>query len=226
MQRPGRWAPVALLVAALGYATWLLSYVLPVKVGTLNGYVSELPAKGQPFRWVFGSGDLVAGALVAVVAIALWLTGRGRNDKAGTVAWVALAVFGVFTVADVLFPLDCAPSVSAACRAAEHAGTVSVVHRIHAGTSVVTNLAVLVHMVVVAVTERRTPGRWSVLGRFAVPLAAVNVGATLAVVILVLVGSGVGIPQRLSVLCVSAWLALLALTLARGLRPAARRRLR
>ena len=220
--RPARRLPrlligAALIAAALLYSAWLLSYVLDVNVGTVDGYVSELPALDQPYRWLFAGSDLAAGVLLAAVGVVMGLATR-RAHWLIQAAWWALAVFGLFTVLDVAFPLDCAPSVSAACFAAETNWTVSAAHRIHVVTSVVANIAVIVHMCAVVRfvrQERRAQAAWPGLGRAAGPLAALNLVSTLTVLALVPTGKWVGIPQRVSVLCVAVWLALLGWGLAK-----------
>jgi hypothetical membrane protein len=212
--RIGRWAGPALVVAALLYSSWLLSYALPVNVGTVDGYVSELPARDQPYRWIFAGSDIAAGALVLAVGIA----GAVKDWRAPwwlRAAWWALAVFGLFTVLDAAFPLDCAPSVTQACHDAEQNWTVSGSHRIHAVTSVVSYVAIIAHMGLAAWGERRRPGLWPGLGRSAAPLAAVMLVSTLTVLALVPTAKWIGVPQRVSVACVALWLVLLGFGLGR-----------
>jgi heme A synthase len=206
--------PEALIAAALLYSAWLLSYALHVNVGTVDGYVSELPARDQPYRWIFAGGDLASGILLAAVGTAV-AVGTSRAPWLVRAAWWALAVFGLFTVLDVAFPLDCAPSVSAVCFAAEQGWTVSAAHRIHVVTSVVANTAVLVHMGAAARTERRERGTCPWLGPAAAPLVVVDLVGCLAVLALVPSGKWVGIPQRVSVLGVAVWLTLLRWGLAK-----------
>jgi hypothetical protein len=97
----------------------------------LNGYVSELAARDQPYAWFFQGGDVLAGVLAAAVGLA-WLrvsracernepaaaracernepaASRGLTRSAVLAAWAVLA-FGVATAVDGgIARLDCAP---------------------------------------------------------------------------------------------------------------------
>jgi phosphotransferase system glucose/maltose/N-acetylglucosamine-specific IIC component len=197
----------ALSAAAVLYSAWLLSYVLPTRVGTVDAYVSELTARDQPYRLLYVACDALAGLLSIGVALAAVRTEQARRAPADVVgAWAALGVFGLATMLDVTFPMDCAPSVTAACHTAESLGRVSASHEIHSGTSTVAYAAILLNMALVCRSERRAPGTWPRLGRVAVPLTAVTAVSTAVVLVLVPVGEWVGVPQRVSVLAVAVWL--------------------
>jgi hypothetical protein len=102
--------------------------------------------------------------------------------------------------------MDCAPSVTQACRTAESLGRVSASHEIHSVTSTVAYTAILLNMALVCRSERRGPGTWPGLGRTAVPLTVLMAVSTAVVLALVPGGRWVGIPQRVSVLVVAVWL--------------------
>ncbi|RRQ04799.1 hypothetical protein CXF34_10670, partial [Corynebacterium bovis] len=131
------------------------------------------------------------------------------------VAVAALAVFGVATVLDAAFPLDC-PVSQEWCVALERAGEVSAAHHVHTVTSVLASTAstTLACAVVVAGVVRSPR------------MHATAVEAALAAgVILTTVGFGVwylvfdGVPgdiQRLNTLCVCAVLVGAGVGLIRG----------
>jgi hypothetical protein len=218
--RTGHGIAGALSAAAVLYSAWLLSYALPTRVGTVDAYVSELTARDQPYRLLYVACDAFAGLLAIGVAAYAGRAERFRNAPGDVIgAWLALGVFGLATVLDVAFPMDCAPSVTAACHTAESLGRVSASHEIHSGTSTVAYAAILLNMALVCRSERRAPGTWPRLGRAAGPLTLVTAVSTAVVLALVPSGEWVGIPQRVSVLAVAVWL--VALGRAGALRTAA-----
>ena len=207
------WTAGALTASAVLYSAWLLSYVLPTRVGTVDAYVSELTARDQPDRLLYVACDALAGLTALAVAVLMahrertWGREPGRDAPREVVAaWAALGVFGVATMLDVTFPLDCAPSVTRACHAAESLGRVSASHEIHSVTSTVAYAGILLNMALVCRSERRAPGTWPGLGRTAVPLTVLMAVSTAVVLALVPAGRWVGVPQRVSVLVVAVWL--------------------
>ncbi|MEV4943817.1 DUF998 domain-containing protein [Streptomyces zaomyceticus] len=133
--------------------------------------------------------------------------------------WIALAVFGAATVADSRLPLSCAATADPACAARESAGLVPATHTAHAFSSGLAMTAALVALVALTVAARRREGR-SPLARTGPALVAVELAATvwtLAAVAAFEAGNGtwaLGAGQRLQVLLVAVWLAVLAYSLA------------
>lgn len=180
-----------LAAAAVLYSCWLLELVLPTGLSMMDSYVSELLAGDQPYRWLFRTADLLAAGCLLLAARRL----RGR------VVVLPLLVFAVATIADTLLALDCAASVDALCRYRENVGAVSLGHRLHQVTSVVTVGSALVSAVVLL---RRTR-RWD---------AAAVVGllvATSALSVVLQNQPGAGLVQRVQLLTVAAGLLLGAL---------------
>src|SRR5579859_5738968 len=92
----------SLCAAAVLYSAWLLSYVLPTRVGTVDAYVSELTARDQPHRLLYVACDALAGLLSVGVALAAVRAERARRAPADVVGgWGALGVFGLATMLDV-----------------------------------------------------------------------------------------------------------------------------
>ncbi|MCF2529848.1 DUF998 domain-containing protein [Yinghuangia soli] len=147
-------AAILLAVAAVAYSSWVLEILLPTRLSSVDGYASELFAADQPYRWVFGSLDILAG--VCAVAAALLVLPQVAGPRTGRrpahlgwarlgwvhLGWAALAVFGIATLLDVVFPLDCAPSLPA-CAALEEGGLASWRHNVHLVTSVIANAAAI-----------------------------------------------------------------------------------
>ncbi|MFB7539584.1 DUF998 domain-containing protein [Streptomyces zaomyceticus] len=133
--------------------------------------------------------------------------------------WIALAAFGAATVADSRLPLSCAATADPACAARESAGLVPATHTAHAVSSGLAMTAALVALVALTVAARRFDGRWP-LARTGPALVAVELAATvwtLGAVAAFEAGNGtwaLGAGQRLQVLLVAVWLAVLAYSLA------------
>ncbi|MFE2724401.1 DUF998 domain-containing protein [Kitasatospora sp. NPDC059327] len=140
--------------------------------------------------------------------------------------WAALALFGAATAADSRLPLSCAPTSDEMCAARETAGLVPATHTAHAVTSSLAMLGALGGLVALTVAARRY-GWWPPVGRYGPWLLAGELLATgwsLAAIAAFEAGRGtwsLGAGQRLQVLLVALWLAVLAGSLARGAGPAA-----
>src|SRR5688500_11289845 len=123
-----RWGPGGwLVVAACLYSCWLLELV-PTDQSKEDGYVSVPHADAQAYRWGVRVADVLAAGCLVLAVRRL----RGRLVVAG------LLLFAAATLADTILSLDCAPSVDALCRHREQTGTVSLPHKLHQITSVLT----------------------------------------------------------------------------------------
>ncbi|MGW1927366.1 DUF998 domain-containing protein, partial [Streptomyces massasporeus] len=147
--------------------------------------------------------------------------GRARRIREpwAVLGWGALALFGAATIADSRLPLSCAATVDPACAARETAGLVPATHTAHAVSSGLAMTGALVALVALTVAARRY-GRWRPLARTGPAVVALEVAATvwtLAAVAAFEAGKGawaLGVGQRLQVLLVAVWLAVLAYSLA------------
>ncbi|MFI9240574.1 DUF998 domain-containing protein [Streptomyces sp. NPDC053079] len=121
------WAPLLLTLAAVVYNDWVLEFVLPTGLDFRHSYVSELYAADQPFHKLFGSIEIVAAFLVVAGALLALRRAPGRLASAG---WWSLVAFGASSVADVVIPMRCAPSVESPCEAVNpwHTTTSALVH--------------------------------------------------------------------------------------------------
>ncbi|MFE4310593.1 DUF998 domain-containing protein [Streptomyces sp. NPDC056517] len=153
-------------------------------------------------------------------------SGRARRIREpwAVLGWGALALFGAATVADSRLPLSCAATTDPACAARETTGLVPATHTAHAVSSGLAMTGALVALVALTVAARRY-GRWRPLARTGPVIVALELAATvwtLAAVAAFEAGKGawaLGAGQRLQVLLVAVWLAVLAYSLATS-RPA------
>ncbi|MCC2275851.1 DUF998 domain-containing protein [Streptomyces sp. ET3-23] len=206
-RRPGAgareaWAALLLTVAAVVYNDWLLEFLLPTGLDPRHSYVSELYAADQRFRVLFGSIELAAAALVAGGALLARGPAPGRWAAAG---WWSLVAFGVSSVADVVVPMRCAPSVERGCEA---------VNPWHTTTSALVHAALFASMALLVVAARigrppmplvRRRGPWVLAAAMSTALATVGP----------LFGrpGWHGVPQRAHLVLVGVWFVLLAAAL-------------
>ncbi|WP_280680178.1 DUF998 domain-containing protein [Kitasatospora sp. MAA19] len=232
------------MLSAVAYTAWVLEVVLSTGLDPVQAYISELAAEDQPLGGLFRATDLVAGLCVlaaAVTALATGQTGRtGQTRQAGQASrsgpraagrragrrwavagWSALALFGAATAADSRLPLSCAPTSDEMCAARETAGLVPATHTAHAVTSSLAMLGALTGLAVLTVAARRY-GWWPPVGRVGPWLLGAELLATgwsLAAIAAFEAGRGtwaLGAGQRLQVLLVALWLAVLALGVVRA----------
>ncbi|MFC7965791.1 DUF998 domain-containing protein [Streptomyces cinereoruber] len=237
-RRVTRTAAALLALGALAYTAWVLEVLVRTGLDPVRTYVSELAAADQPLGGLFRATDLAAGLLVLAGALTglagAWRasggpesgsggrTGQGpgahghaRRDPWALGGWVALAVFGAATVADSRLPLSCAPTVDPVCAARETAGLVPATHAAHAVSSSLAMTGALAALVALTVAARRHD-RGLPLARTGPVLVALELAATawtLAAVAAFEAGKGIwalGAGQRLQVLLVAVWLAVLA----------------
>ncbi|GAA4821419.1 hypothetical protein GCM10023201_03820 [Actinomycetospora corticicola] len=143
---------IATVVAGLVYSAFLVTPLLGTRLDPGRSYVSELAALDQPHGAVFRGVDAVVGLVVVIAGLHV------ARSRLTPVRWagVALGLFGVATVLDVLAPMTCAPSADAACAAAE-ASRSALAFGVHELTSLVSNLAAIVAVALLAVA--RSSGR-------------------------------------------------------------------
>ncbi|GGY12378.1 DUF998 domain-containing protein [Streptomyces tanashiensis] len=214
-----RTAAVLLALGALAYTAWVLEVLVRTGLDPVRTYVSELAAADQPLGGLFRATDLTAGLLVLAGALTVLAGTRDRRPLLLT-GWIALAVFGAATAVDSRLPLSCAPTADPECAARETAGLVPATHTAHAVSSSLATAGALVALVALTAAARRY-GQWPPLARTGPVLVVLELAATawtLAAVAAFEAGKGIwslGAGQRLQVLLVAVWLAVLALSLLR-----------
>ncbi|MEY9258944.1 putative membrane protein [Brevibacterium epidermidis] len=200
-----RWPLVAGVVIVVCYNSWLFAFVNP-HPAPLSGYLSELAAAGQPYHWLFRSGDVVAGVLFVAVAVLgkhRWARRFGRAAP-----WLALAVAtaGLGTIADTIAHMPCAPTLDAGCRLLYPQAPSGPGFTLHTLTSTVVSLGFLASFVLAAWGSGR-PRRYLALGGIA---AVLSLGSW---VVETTAGTGEGYVQAIQVLLVSLWIGRLSLLL-------------
>ncbi|MFI9121058.1 DUF998 domain-containing protein [Streptomyces bikiniensis] len=226
-----RTAAALLALGALAYTAWVLEVLVHTGLDPVRTYVSELAAADQPLGGLFRATDFAAGLLVLAGALTglagAWRAcgsgapGHKGRDPWAVGGWIALAVFGAATVADSRLPLSCAPTADPVCAARETAGLVPATHAAHAVSSSLAMTGALAALVALTVAARRHDRRLP-LARTGPALVALEFAATawtLAAVAAFEAGKGLwalGAGQRLQVLLVAVWLAVLAYSLARS----------
>ncbi|QHC21523.1 DUF998 domain-containing protein [Streptomyces sp. GS7] len=222
-----RLAAALLLLGAVAYTAWVLELVIATGLDPVRAYVSELAAADQPLGGLFRATDLVAGLLVLAGALTALTGPTGPTGSASAerrpwaaAGWGALALFGGATAVDSRLPLSCAPTSDPECAARETAGLVPATHTAHAVSSSLAMLGALAALVLLTAAARRYGNR-PVLARFGPPLVLAELAATLWTLAAVAAFSAdrgtwaLGVGQRLQVLLVALYVALLAGCLAR-----------
>jgi hypothetical membrane protein len=209
-REPGMVPAFAWLLAALAgvtYASWLLQFAVNPELDPVNGYVSELSASDQPYHYLFAAGDFVSGLLVIVVVVAVLRAVRPRGYA--LVGWISLVVFGVFSIGDALFAMDCAPNSDTTCALHERAEKVSFAHQFHSVTSACVVTAGIISLIALTVASRRHR-RWRVFARWSWPLLVVETVTALATLPLMYLGVLLGVVERVQVAMLSVWLFVIA----------------
>ena len=187
-------AASAFIVAAVLYSAWITGQFTTPAVDRTHGYVSELAARDQPWSRLFRTSDTLSG-LACLTGVAV--VPRLAREWAG---WLALAAFGLLTIAGGAFPLDCAALSAPACAG----GPLTPSHHLHVAAGLLATAAVLAAMVMLS-SRWRTWVAWIITGPAAAAMAlAVSAAA---------VGHLTGLAQRLQVTLVAAWLIYVALRL-------------
>jgi Protein of unknown function (DUF998) len=198
-------------VAAFAYSSFLLAGPLGSTLNPMNSYVSELGVPTQPASRFFRGTDMVAGGLIVVLAVAL--RGSLPRDWRREVGTTALGLAGVSSVFDGWHPMDCTPSTDLACRLREDAmGLLGQLREPHTASSVTGVVAAIASMAALGQLLASVRGH-RCLGRCGQAAAVLATGLSLAELPLTTADPGVGLLERVFVLCVSTWIAALALLL-------------
>lgn len=202
-----------MIAAGVLYCSLLLEAVAGYPLDIHESFLSELGARDQPTSPYARALDLGAGVLLLIAAILGRPAARMNRAVAGLL--ISAAVFGAGTLFDSFSPMDCAPSLSEACRAAEANGQAGTALLLHEITSTMAGIG-SVAMGIFAVLVLRRSGWGGLWGRLVAVLAAgvVVTQAWLGIEtgLEVLTGSDLhppGILQRVSVLLVCLMLATL-----------------
>lgn len=201
-----------MVLAALCYLTPLWEALVGYPLIASRAYVSELAARDQALGWLFRLSDLAAGLLlVSATVLALRRLPRGVGLRRVLASCFVIAALG--TIADVIFPMDCAES-EARCAHQVHAGAVSLSHHIHLISSTIAVIAFLGAAALAVIISRRCAHRRAGL----ILALAVLMAVTLAAQgVCFAINIGLGWPQRVHVIATAGLIATSSplLTLAR-----------
>ncbi|MFJ9845951.1 DUF998 domain-containing protein [Kitasatospora sp. NPDC101155] len=223
--RGGPWVTVAAgvgLFASVAYSSFPLQWVVGSRLSVIRSYVSELSVAGQSGAVVFRVGDTIGGVGLVVLAAGL-AASCVRGSRWAVAGAIALAVTGLGSAADGVWPMPCAPSADPVCRALDRSTLSSQLAQAHTLTGLLEFTAAVIAAVLFGAVLLRLPGHHP-LGLFTLA-AGLAVGALgLGEIAMVLADARVvGVPERAQVLLVSLFCAALSLHLLCRRRPSARR---
>lgn len=198
-----RWVVAVLIViAGIGYSSWVLEFVLPLDIDPTNSFLSQLAEHGKPFNWVFTTGDTVSGSLLVLAAILGMLVFARR--KYSNIGWIALGCFGASTIWDAQAPLK--PEAESPTKYSD-TGLFPQLHQLHALTSSLAVFSIFIAMVAFTVAAFKYR-RWPILRHTG--LWILIIGSVVTAWMLIadnLPGNyGLGIAQRIQVGAMSLWL--------------------
>jgi hypothetical protein len=203
-----------LVLGAVLYTSWMLEQVLPTGLDPSRAYVSELAALDQPYGFLFRTGDLITGIVLATAA-GFGLALRPRLLLT-TIGWIGLGVFAVSTFLDSRMPLACSAHASSECAGREEGGLLQAARSLHALTSsaAATAAAVSVFAFILAAYRYGLPRplRWYGVGVVVLYL----VGTVWTLFAVDMDGRGdevwlLGYAQRLQLLATTGWIVFAAL---------------
>ena len=199
------WLGVAAGVLNVNFA---LERVLGHPSPIASTVVSDLAVDGHPWSWAYRAGDVGSAVLLVGLCGLGWRASRGRLWRLGV---AMLAVFAVTTLLAVVFPEHC-PASAAECAAAD-AGWGDGLH--DAISTLGTTCGVL-SAAVLAVALRRLPALRAVATLHA---AAFVVAGGLGLFFIWAQTTGhvtwLGWPQRAQIVTLSAWYAVVGVSVAR-----------
>ena len=199
-------------VAAILYCGIPLEAAMGFPLNPADSYQSELAARDQPFGLVFRLGDALAATMVLVGTLLILRRFALRGLLHASA--LGLVVFGVGTIADTTFSMECASSASEACARADALGQLGLAHQIHTVTSVVALAGVIVSLLLLVARILRAPSGSRPRGSAITVLgAALIVVASAAISAAALWGSptgslaeGFGYVQRFQTLMISVYI--------------------
>lgn len=210
-------------LAAVSYSSFLVSYLSPT--GRSIDFVSELERAGAPYADWYRASDVVAGALMVALAAQCW-RGRRSISQSGSqaIGWalIAVALVGGSSVLDSVSPMDCNPSVQTVCDIGDQ-GVTGLLRQLLVGHTV-SGLVGFAAAGIGAAWCARVAwlGRSSHPMRVHIVLAATIGVCGLADLALLLGGADVGMVERVRIVAVSAWIAVVPWTVQACAQPAER----
>ncbi|MEU3275341.1 DUF998 domain-containing protein [Saccharomonospora sp. NPDC006951] len=166
-------AVVLLTVGGVGYCGWLLEFFLETGLSPLRATIDELSAVGQPYRNVFRTAEIIAGAAFVLSVPPLLRLAPVHWQARLTIG--AVYVLGVLLVVRGVTAPDCAVSSGPVCTQRQE---FSAGHHVHHVTSVLLSLHYAVGTGTLVLWWQ---GRWRVRAAVVAGLAALAWLAIIAV---------------------------------------------
>jgi hypothetical protein len=195
-----RWLAALALIAGVAYGQFPLEHLLNRPLDAVNGYVSEDSALNQPFHQVYTAADLLAAALLVIVAVAA--LARLQRRPLAVTGWVALVLYALCDVGDSLLPLSCAPNHQSWCALDALSDNDTLADNLHPITTGGVMIFGFTAIVALTLAARRYHW-WPTLGRWGGPIAAAHVVAMIGTMISMFVDQWAGVLERfqITVLC-------------------------
>jgi hypothetical protein len=192
---------VAGIVAGVSYSSFLLAPWIGSRLSVADSFVSELEANGQRNVGFFRASDVVAGALMIVLAVGL--AGMLDVDLYGVLGCASLALVGLGSIGDALTAVRCGPATDPGCaRSASIATQFGDVHTVTSSIGVVGTMATMALLG----THLYRRHRWISLAWLSWTCAAMMLLLSTTDGILILSDHGFGLSERMHVLLMSIWL--------------------
>jgi hypothetical protein len=197
----------AICAQALFIAGWIIGWLLEPGYSPMRMYISELGRRGAAHPWIFNVSIVIWG--VGFIALAIAMLPALHARRWARVGPSLFLLAGVFAMLDAPLSLDCADSVSHACKARQVAGTLSWHHYAHMWAS----LGIQIALVLTPFALARTA--WP--SRLARLLLAGGIVVALALGVDFLANfnpnGNAGLGQRLQLLIAHGWVLLCATAL-------------
>lgn len=206
--RGRRWPLPLAALAAICYSSWLLAPIFSPLHDPVRSYVSELAASKEPKALFYQLMDLTAGAAIYTACILVIWCDRPGWKRA--MPFVLLGCFGLVTIIDALLPLSCTPTSDQICALEESLGLVPLAHQLHLYSSTTVGLlgAATVMWTSVYAWRHQTPAELRVGGLVLAVVHLLTLGWT-TLAALDVIGVGLGVAQRISLMTLTIWWVLL-----------------
>jgi hypothetical protein len=209
-----------MIAAGVLYCSLFLEAAAGYPLNVHTSFLSELGALDQSTSLYARAMDLGAGVLVLVAAVLARPAARMHRDVMGLM--ISTALFGLGTLADSFFPMDCAPSASAACRIAEkhgHDGAELVIHEVTSTLAGLGTIAIGLFAILVLRRIGWAGRRGRAVAVLAAAVALTNTWLGIETGVEVVSGDDLhppGVLQRVAILLLCVLLAVLLPALKRG----------
>lgn len=121
----------------LTYSTWIFELFLNPRLSLSQSYVSELSVHGQPYAYYFQLANLLGSLLMSTGFLLLLNKFKVAKSRPLNIFITSMLIISLIGIVNALFPMNCAPSQSPACLAAQNNFQINYSQWIHQITAVV-----------------------------------------------------------------------------------------